>query len=420
MTTTPAHEIGPTSPGTLPDASPGVSPGAPPPPERLWRLFVRFLRFGFLAWGGPVAQIAMIREELVERERWISREKFNRVLGVYQVLPGPEATELAVYFGMQARGRVGGLLAGLGFVLPGFLLMFALTWVYFTVGLGSALAVAAFKGVQPAVTALIVRAVHRIGAHALHDAWLSAAAVVAAMAQLAGIHFAITLGLTALAAVCSGARCAPLAIVPLAALLAIAILAGGGAAPLIPETPVAGSGQGAAPLETLVSGLRAGLLTFGGAYTVIPFLYEDAVVQGSWLSREQFLDGIALSGMLPAPLVIFSTFVGFAAAGALGSLLMTLGVFVPAFAFTLIGHGLIERAVGYGPLHRLLDGITAGVVGIIGATAIELVPATVTDRATAAIFAGAILALYRFKARWITPAVILGAGVVGGLALRPG
>src|SRR5689334_4184229 len=133
------------------------------PHEPYLKLFLRFLRFGFLAWGGPVAQIAMIRQELVDEERWVSNERFNRVLAVYQVLPGPEAHELCVYFGYLAGGRLGGLLAGLGFMLPGFMLMFALSWFYFTYGINSALFQGVFFGFQAAVVALIIRAIHRIG-----------------------------------------------------------------------------------------------------------------------------------------------------------------------------------------------------------------------------------------------------------------
>ena len=105
------------------------------PHESYLRLFLRFLRFGLLAWGGPVAQIAMIRQELVEEEKWIPNARFNRVLAVYQALPGPEAHEMCVYFGMIARGRFGGFLAGLGFMLPGFLLMFVLSWFYLKYGI---------------------------------------------------------------------------------------------------------------------------------------------------------------------------------------------------------------------------------------------------------------------------------------------
>src|SRR5688500_3498048 len=148
-------------------------------------IFFRFLKFGFLAWGGPFAQIAMIRQELVEEEKWISSERFNRVLSIYQALPGPEAHELCVYFGMVAGGRAGALLAGLGFMLPGFALMLVLSWFYVNYGISSPLFQSVFTGMQPAVAALIVRAVHRIGSHALHDnAWLWGIALLGALAQL--------------------------------------------------------------------------------------------------------------------------------------------------------------------------------------------------------------------------------------------
>src|SRR5687767_11915728 len=164
------------------------------PRESYPKLFMRFLRFGFLAWGGPVAQIAMIRQELVDEEKWITSERFNRVLAVYQALPGPEAHELCVYFGMISRGRIGAFLAGLGFMAPGFLLMFALSWFYFTYGINSPAFQSVFLGMQPAVAALIVRAVHRIGGHALHkDKWLWGTAFLAGFAQLFKVNFLITL-----------------------------------------------------------------------------------------------------------------------------------------------------------------------------------------------------------------------------------
>lgn len=147
-----------------------ATPG--PPPEFYSRLFLRFLRFGLLAWGGPVAQIDMIRHELVECERWVTHDRFLRTLAVYQVLPGPEAHELCVYFGLLSRGRLGGVLAGLGFMLPGFLLMLLLSWLYAGQGIDQGSMAAAFAGVQPAVVALIVRAIGRIGSRALTTAWL--------------------------------------------------------------------------------------------------------------------------------------------------------------------------------------------------------------------------------------------------------
>ena len=169
-----------------------------PPEESYGRLFLRFLRFGLLAWGGPVAQIGMIRQEFVEEEKWISSERFNRVLAVYQVLPGPEASELCVYFGMLSRGRIGGLLAGLGFMFPGFVLMFGLSWVYVTFGISSPLFAAVFYGCKAAVVALIVRAIHHIGGHAMTDRWLWGIAIAVGVASLWASIFLFTLPLAGL------------------------------------------------------------------------------------------------------------------------------------------------------------------------------------------------------------------------------
>lgn len=396
--------------------------GVAPPREPHPALFLRFLRFGLLAWGGPVAQIAMIRQEMVEEERWISPERFNRVLAVYQVLPGPEATELCVYFGYLARGRLGGLLAGLGFVLPGFLMMFALSWFYVAYGIASPLLAAVFYGFQAAVVALIVRAVHLIGAHAVADRWLLGLALAAGASQLLGVHFvpALAAAGTAYALVARGRRAA-------AVLLAVAVLAGAAAFALPgagPGTstaaPAAGAPAAGSPalLALLGSGLRSGLLTFGGAYTVIPFLQHDAVVAGKWMTDEQFLDGLALGGVLPAPLIIFSTFVGYLGGGPLGAVVMTVGIFAPAFAFTLVGHDYLERLVDNRTAHAFLDGVTAGVVGLIAATTVVLLRAAIADVPALGIFGLALLVLYRWKARAAVVFVVLGAGLLGLLRFQ--
>jgi chromate transporter len=394
-----------------------TEPPAHVPREPLGRLFLRFLRFGALAWGGPVAQIAMIRQELVEEERWVTRDQFNRALAVYQVLPGPEAHELCVYFGMLSRGRIGGALAGLGFMLPGFVLMFALSWAYVTFGLAAAGVVAVFATMQAAVAALIVRAVHRIGSHVVTDGWLWGIAIAAAAAQLVGIHFSIILATGGL--VYAAAKRAKLAL----ALSVIVVFMSGAAAFLVIEgiepaalvgVPVPDSAARVASLPGLFwSGLRAGLLTFGGAYTVIPFLQEDAVSSGAWMTNAQFLDGLALSGLLPAPLIIFSTFVGFVGGGWAGALLMTVGIFLPAFAFTLLGHDALERLVHQPRIRVFLDGVTAGVVGLIAGTTLVLLRTSVTSVETAIVFAVVLGVLFRWKGRLLIPLVICAAGVWG-------
>ena len=388
------------------------------PRESLAALFRRFLGFGFLAWGGPVAQIAMLRRELVDRERWITSERFNRTLAVYQVLPGPEAHELCVYFGYRARGRIGGLVAGLGFMLPGLVLMLGLSWFYLNVGINSPLVLAFFAGAQAAVLALIVRAVHRIGVHAVTDRWLGVVAVLAAIAALVGVHFAAILLMAGATYFLISRRLVPLALAVLiatGALTAVVAVSGPGPTPITASDPdglePAAPGS-AAPAALFGSGLKAGLLTFGGAYTAIPFIEADAVEAG-WMTSRTFLDGVALSGILPAPLIIFATFVGFVAGGLIGALAITAGVFGPAFAFTLVGHRQLERMVEHRAFHALLDGIAAGVVGLIAATALLLVPVAVRSVFGAVIFGVALAMLYRWRSGTAVAVAVLGSGIVG-------
>jgi len=407
----------------------GSDSGYAVPRESLLRLFLRFLRFGALAWGGPVAQIGMIRHELVDQERWISSAHFNRVLAVYQVLPGPEAHELCVYFGMRSRGRPGAVLAGLGFMLPGFVLMFALSWAYVRYGLQTGGLRAVFAAVQVAVAALIVRAVFRIGAHVVTDRWLWAIAFLAAGAHLAGVHFGIVLGIAGGIYLFArdGARvvAAAMAMLAAAGVVAYALHAGGLAgfdALSQRADEVAGRVREATmSLPALFwSGLKAGLLTFGGAYTAIPFLQRDAVSGGAWMSNGQFLDGLALSGLLPAPLIIFSTFVGYLGGGPWGAVTMTAGVFLPAFSFTLLGHDALEDLVHRPGIRVFLEGVTAGVVGLISATTLALLRASLTGPEAFVLFGIALAVLFATKARLAIPAVIAGAALWGwaSLAMR--
>lgn len=383
----------------------------------LARLFLRFLRFGALAWGGPVAQLGLLKRELVEEEGWVTAERFNRTLAVYQALPGPEAHEMCVWFGTVARGRWGGLVAGLGFMLPGLLLMLAASWLYVAHGLGSPLVAAAFAGCQVAVVALVIRAVHRIGAHAVADASLLALASVAFVAHATGVPLwpiLLGAGLLRLVHARGHSRLATgLLLVVAAVVVARAVLRDGSA--LEVASAVAGPLRAAAPHETFVAGLRAGCLTFGGAYTAIPFLQHDAVETGRWLTSAQFLDGIAIGGILPAPLVIFGTFVGYLAGGLGGALLLTAGLFLPAFAITLVGHELLERLVHQESVHALLDGIMAGVVGLIAATALELTLRAVSGVAPALLLLACLAASYAWKARGAVAGIVLGAGAIAVL-----
>ncbi len=383
-----------------------------PPPLSLFQLFLRFLRFGFFAFGGPVAQIAMVKQALVEEDRWISPARFNRLLAVMQILPGPEAHELCVHLGMVARGRIGGLLAGLGFMLPGFVLMLGAAWLYKDWIVGHPAMATVFLGVQIAVLAIILRAVQRIGAHILEDRLLWSLAAVSLGATLAGVPFWIPL--IAAGLIYSFAARPVVAASVFAVAVALAFLISGA----VPSENVRVATSEAGIVALFIAGLKGGLLTFGGAYTAIPYVRTDTVGRG-WLSDATFLDGVALAGMLPAPLVIFATFAGYVAGGLPGAVAITVGMFLPAFAFSMIFFERLEAVVENPALHRVLAGVAAAVVGVIAATLLQLGWATAlrvsNPIAGALIFGGAIAVVMLLKGKWVAPALVIGAGIAGWL-----
>lgn len=372
-----------------------------------------------------MAQIAMIKRELVEEERWVEPSRFNRLLAVYQVLPGPEAHELCVHFGMMKGKRVGGLLAGFAFMLPGLVFVLAIAWLYQRLDFDQPEIAAVFMGIQIGVIALIIRAVHRIADHTLTNPLLWVIGLASAACATLGVSFWLTLPATGLAyAAVAAKRFAFAALVTVAAVLLPLWI---GQNPLlvgsqVPSGTVAHVPSGSvSTLALFVSGLKAGLLTFGGAYTAIPFVRGDAVGRG-WISEGQFLDSLALSGIIPAPLIIFATFVGYIAGGLGGALAMTAGIFLPAFAFALLFYDHLERVIDDERLHRFLEGVAAGVVGLIAVTAIQLgwnVSRSVPSLPLGAvIFAGGLAALYLWRSKLNVLLVVLGSAALGSVLFR--
>lgn len=370
--------------------------------ESATAIFARFLKFGLLAWGGPAAQIAMIKHECVDEEGWVSEESFKKTLAVYQVLPGPEAHELCVYFGRMRGGKLGGFAAGLGFMLPGFLLMLALSILYVEANLAGHLE-ELFYGLTAAVGAIVARALVRLGPTFVTDVPLAIIAVAAFVLTLfASAGFALVLlgaGLAYELWTNGGRRRGRLSSFSIGPLAILALAFG--------TITVSLTG------EIFFEGLKAGLLTFGGAFTVIPFLQESAVDGQHWLTDDQFVDGLAISGILPAPLIIFSTFVGYIAGGTVGALAMTLGIFLPAFVFPIFFHrGLI--AVAENPRIRpFLLGVAAAVVGLIAAVTVTIIETSVVDVPTAILALGAFVVLNRRHGKLTVLYVVLGCGLVG-------
>jgi chromate transporter len=371
-------------------------------PDSPSAIFVRFLKFGALAWGGPAAQIAMIKRECVDEEGWVSEETFKKTLAVYQVLPGPEAHELCVYFGRMRGGKLGGFLAGLGFMLPGFVLMLALSILYVEADLAGHLN-ELFYGLTAAVGAIVARALVRLSRTFITDVPLALLAIAGfALTLFASASFVLVLLGAGLAyELWTNARrwtgsthsftlSLPPVLVVLAGTITLSLTA-----------------------EIFWEGLKAGLFTFGGAFTVIPFLHDAAVDGRHWLTDSQFVDGLAMGGVLPAPLIIFSTFVGYIAGGLIGSLAMTLGIFIPAFVFPIFFHRFLVAVADNRRIRPFLLGVAAGVIGLIAAVTVDIVDASVVDVPTATLAIGAFLALNRWHGKLTVLYVVLGCGAIG-------
>ncbi len=376
--------------------------------KKYYKIFITFLKFGFLAFGGPVSQINMIREKLVRVEKWVDQKRFNRALSLYQVLPGPEAHEMCVYLGMVKAGRLGGFLAGLGFMLPGFTFIMILAYLYSL--LGPVVLLPLFVGAKPAVAALIVKASHKISEHILINKKLILIGVLSSALTWLGLNFLLNILICGacyylcvkhnnILAIALGIISLPIA---LTGYLNIELFQ-------YFSTPESDSGL-------FLQGLKAGLLSFGGAYTALPFLKSGIVGHYSGVTENVFSDGIALTGVVPTPLLMFGTFLGYMATGISGALLITISIFLPAFLFTLLGHKYFEQILKHKPLHAFLDGVSAGVAGILVITAIEfLIPILNSNLLVMLLFVFSLAVLYVLKTRFIVPTVILVSAIIGYL-----
>jgi chromate transporter len=437
---------------------------APPAPVTLREAFGYWLKLGFISFGGPAGQIALMHADLVERRRWISERRFLHALNYCMLLPGPEATQLAAYIGFLMHRTAGALVAGGLFVLPSLVLLALLAWIYMRWGSVPAIA-ALLYGVKPAVVAIVLHAAWRVGSRVLHHPLLWAIAAAAFVAIfIAGLPFPlIVLGAAVLGTV--GARFAPQAFAARAS-------HGSsdkrwGAALIDDDTPTPPHARwsvrravtlclafgavwavalGALALAFGPAGTltqmgwfftKAALLTFGGAYAVLPYVTQAAVEQYQWLSAPQMIDGLALGETTPGPLIMIVAFVGFvggwttlalgpdaaAAAGIAGAVVATFFTFLPSFFFILLGAPFIETTHGELRFVAPLAGITAAVVGVIVNLGLYFALQVFwpdglvgpIDLAAAAIAAVALVALLRFKVGVIP---LIGACAVAGLVVR--
>jgi chromate transporter len=434
--------------------------GAPPEDVSFAKAFRFWLKLGFISFGGPAGQIAIMHQELVERRRWISERRFLHALNYCMVLPGPEATQLATYIGWLLHRTWGGIVAGTLFVLPSIFILIGLSWIYMAYGNVPAVA-GTLYGIKPAVTAIVVFAAYRIGSRALRNGALWAIAAAAFIAIFAlDVPFPIIV-ITAGVLGYIGGRVAPdrfqtggghaagdksygPAIIddatptPQHALFTwrrfihvcvVSLLLWG----LVLGAIAVACGWDATLTQIGWFFTKAALLTFGGAYAVLPYVYQAAVEHYQWLTPTQMIDGLALGETTPGPLIMVVAFVGFVAgwakevfgpdslllAGAVGATIATYFTFLPSFVFILLGGPMVETTHGKLKFTAPLTGITAAVVGVILNLAVffayhVLWPGGFAGRfewASAVIGLAAFIALLRFQAGVIP--VILACGAAG-------
>ena len=432
-----------------------------PDPVSFREAFFYWLKLGFISFGGPAGQISMMHQELVEKRRWISEHRFLHALNYTMVLPGPEAQQLATYIGWLMHGVWGGIAAGVLFVLPSLFILIGLTWIYLAYGDVPAVE-GILYGIKPAVTAIVVFAAYRIGSRALKNNVLRAMAVLAFVAIFAlDVPFPYIVLMAGIIGY-AGSHFAP-----------DKFKAGGhhgsskesyGPAIIDDDTPapvharfkwgrvivfaLIGAFIGVAVMAALFNAYgwegtltqmgwfftKAALVTFGGAYAVLPYVYQGGVEQYAWLSGTQMIDGLALGETTPGPLIMVVAFVGFVGgwtkelfgpemlplAGAVGASVATLFTFLPSFLFILIGGPAVEATRGDVKFTAPLTGITAAVVGVVLNLAVFFAYHVLWPEGfdapfewfSALIGAVAFIALFRYRVGIVQ---VIGASAVIGL-----
>jgi chromate transporter len=366
-----------------------------------WReVFLYFLFLGFVNIGGPVAQITMMFNHMVEKRRWLSKDRFIKIMAFCHMLPGPEALQLAIYVGYLKRKLWGGVLAGLTFILPGAVLMIVLSWLYIKYGQLPQVMNALYV-LKPAVLGIIAAGIIKLGRAAIRNVFLAVLLVGAfAAMRFAGINFLLILLIAGLLNLIAENGW-PL--VKKTAPTLPALIVGAGA--LLPL-------RDSRLFQIAWLFFKTGLLSFGGAYASLVFVQRGAVAQYHWLSDSQLLDGVALSVATPGPFMLFTTFVGYVAGGIPGSALATFFVFLPSFVFVLGGVHYVEKLRENRALQAFLAGVSAAVVGVIAVVSLDLIPGALVDWMAVAISVIAFL-LIAFLKRDV--ALVAVAAMIGGI-----
>ncbi len=359
-----------------------------------------FLKLGTTAFGGPAAHLAMLEEEFVRRRRWITHAGFLDRLATANLIPGPCSTEVAIFIGQLKRGWRGLIVAGCSFIIPAALIVSAIAWAY--VRLGSLPKVeGVLSAIKPAVVAIVIQALGKLGRTGVRTALLAVIAVLAAGLSLLGVSPVLVLvfaGLVSSTALAMKNRLLGAAGIPKLVAAAMAVTAVGAAFPV-----------GLARL--FLSFLKIGSVVFGSGYVLLAFLQTEFVERLHWLTEKQLIDAVAVGQFTPGPVFTTATFIGYVVAGWLGAVVATAGIFLPGFVLVAVSGPLIPRLRRSAAAAAALDGVVAGSLALMAVVAWQLGRACIVNRISLVVFAVSLIALLRFRVNsaW----VIAAAAVVG-------
>ena len=373
--------------------------------NKIGQLLALFLKLGITAFGGPAAHIAMMEDEVVTRHRWLTRERFLDLIGATNLIPGPNSTEMAIHIGFVRAGIVGLVVAGVSFILPAALITLGCAWVYDrfqTVPQAEAL----LYGIKPAVIAVILSAVWRLGKTAAKGPFLIGIGFLVMLLVLFGINEIIVLLGGGIVGILwqLGSRLGKGK-----ALLGFAWLPSSNLALAVTAAP-----SSSVTLPSLgLFFLKIGCVLFGSGYVLVAFLQGGLVEQHQWLTQQQLLDAVAIGQFTPGPVLTTATFIGYILAGPLGALVATLGIFGPSFLFVLATNPLIPRLRQSAVAGAFLDAVNASAIGLMAAVTVELARHTLIDWGAwlIALLSAAVLFRYKINSAWL----VLGGAAIGWL-----
>lgn len=366
-------------------------------PSRFLEVLRLFLWMGLTAFGGPAAHLSIMHDQIVKRRKWLDDQQFLDLIGITNLIPGPNSTEMAIHIGLQRAGWPGFFAGGVGFVLPAFLIVFFLAWAYVQYG-SAPQAGGLLIGIKPVVIAIILQALWQLGKKALKGKLLIAVA--------GGVILCYFLGLNEIALLFGGGfvvlflqnirRLKPLASIswiPWVSLPAAGVLSFSYAA-------------------LFLSFLKIGAVMYGSGYVLLAFLRAELVMRLGWLTEQQLLDAIAIGQFTPGPLSISATFIGYVLGGWQGAILATLGIFLPSFIFVAISDRFLTRFKDSALVRSLLDGVNAAALGLMAAVAWQLGRASIVDPFTLVVALVALLLLVRYK---VNSTLLIVFGALAGL-----